>query len=77
MKRNPVELPLAKRRQALHSRLRPEAVPPALGYFRKSPGAGCGTPRCPLCHASKYPRRWPTRQEAKVAWADRRETLDR
>lgn len=71
MKRDPVERHKAKQRQMLHRRLRGEASATALGYFRKSPGGGCGAPRCPLCHASKYPRRWPTRQEALAAWAER------
>lgn len=37
---------------------------PDVGRFRKTLRcAGCGRPRCQVCHPEKYPKRIPTRQE--------------
>jgi hypothetical protein len=40
---------------------------PQTGSFRKSTRCGgCRKSRCQLCHADKFPRRIPTRQEKRA-----------
>ena len=70
MKRYTEEKHIIENRMRLYKQLTPQLgsqhadYTPHAGRFRKALRcAGCGKPKCQLCHPEKFPKRIPTAQE--------------
>ena len=77
MRRNAVEITLAKKRARLCKSVLGHTSTDSANYFRKNKPIGCGRPQCRVCHSEKIDQRPTVRQlKANEAFQAQLEDLD-